>query len=348
LEKISKSTGRALLALSPEEIASEVASMGEPPFRARQLLKWLYRSGADRFDAMTDLPKGFRERLAGHFEWTAPSVERFESADGTVKYRFCLTDGASVEAVWMPEERRNTLCISSQVGCALKCAFCVTGAVGFKRNLRADEIVAQVRHVKLIEGKPVTNVVFMGMGEPLLNSEEVARSIAVLSSPEGLKIGRRRITVSTAGIVPAIRPFLERTGVKLAVSLTGASDGSRDHWMPINRKYDLAALVGELRKLRFRQGQRVTFEVVLMRGETDSDEEASRLAKLLKGIPAKVNLIPYNENPAFPLLRRPDPERVEAFRSVLLRGGIHATVRRNRGEDILAACGQLAGTDWAA
>ena len=292
---------------------------------------------------MTNLGKALRKKLAEAFEVTQPAAERWESKDGTIKFRFILNDARSVESVWIPEPKRKTLCISSQVGCPLNCAFCVTGAMGFKRNLAVEEIVAQVRHARILEKLPVTNLVFMGMGEPLLNDQNVIRAISVLCDPAGSAVGKRKVTVSTAGIAPKIRPFLEKTGVKLAVSLTGGTDQIRDVWMPINRKYDLTALFKELRAIRLPKGRRITFEVVLMKGKNDSLEETRKLADLLRGIPSKVNLIPYNENPVFLQLKRPEDARVQEIREYLLTRKIHATVRKSRGEDVLAACGQLAG-----
>jgi 23S rRNA (adenine2503-C2)-methyltransferase len=334
---------RPILALTLPELTATLEDWGEPPYRAGQIFNWLYRRGAEEFSDMTNLAKGLRDRLDREFEITRPDVERHRSEDGTIKFRFTLADGRSIESVWIPEEKRNTLCVSSQVGCALKCAFCVTGAMGFKRDLSVEEIVAQVRHARVGETLPVSNVVFMGMGEPLLNDENVEKSVFIISETAGLAVGRRRITVSTAGIAPKIGPFIQRTGVKLAVSLTGGDDRSRDRWMPINKRWNLKDLFKELRSLGLPKGRRITFEVVLMKGENDSLEEAEKLADRLKGIPAKVNLIPYNENPVFPLLKRPDGKRVEKIREFLLSRKIHATVRKNRGEDIMAACGQLAG-----
>ncbi|MFH1018056.1 MAG: 23S rRNA (adenine(2503)-C(2))-methyltransferase RlmN [Pseudomonadota bacterium] len=334
---------RPILALTLGDLAAALKDWNEPSYRAPQVFNWLYLRGARSFSEMTNLSKRLRERLEAEFEITEPGVERWESRDGTIKFRFLLADGRSVEGVWIPEEKRKTFCISSQVGCPLDCAFCVTGAMGFKRNLKAEEIVAQIRHVRVLEKRPVTNIVFMGMGEPLLNEENVARAIFVMCDTAGMAIGKRKITLSTAGIVPKIRPFLENTGVKLAVSLTGGSDEARDHWMPINRKYDLQALFRELRAVKLPKGRRITFEVVLMKGKNDTLEETRKLADLLRGIPSKVNLIPYNENPVFPDLKRPDGERVDEIREYLLTRKIHATVRKSRGEDILAACGQLAG-----
>ncbi len=316
--------------------------MGESTYRAEQIYEWLYRHGVSSFSEMTNLSESLRAKLQDHFFLTPPVCEVFESSDGTRKYRLKLQDEKSVEMVWLPEESRNTLCISSQVGCALACAFCVTGKVGFLRNLNVDEIVQQLRSVIFDDQRPVSNVVFMGMGEPLLNMEAVLKAIRVFIEPKGLAMGKRKITVSTAGIVPKIRPFLERAGVKMAISLTGASNASRDHWMPINQKYNLEDLASELRRIPIKKGRVFFFEVVLMKDENDSEEEARRLAKVLKGIPARVNLIPYNENGEFPHLKRPPMERVQAFQDILMKNKIRTLIRKNRGEDVMAACGQLA------
>ncbi len=336
---------KPLTGLSFDELKSDFYRMGEKPYRTKQVVEWLYWSGAKSFSDMTNLSEAFRGKLGQAFSISLPKVEAFTSTDGTVKYRFTLEDGEAIEAVWIPEKKRNTLCISSQVGCALKCAFCVTGVVGFKRNISISEIVDQVRYIKVIEKRPVSNVVFMGMGEPLLNMENVIGAIEILTHPHMMAIGKRKISVSTAGIVPNIRKFFETTDVKLAISLTGTTDESRDYWMPINRKYNLDQLTNELRNMKLANGRHLMFEVVLMKSQNDSPEEAERLGKLLKGIPAKVNLIPYNENPFFPKLKRPDKPAIEKFRTVLARYGIFSMVRNNRGEDILAACGQLAGNN---
>ena len=334
-----------ILARTPGEVVAELDRMGEPAYRARQLLRWLYERGADEFAAMTNLPRGLRERLASRFFITTLKAETLISSDGARKLRFSLSDGKIIESVWIPEGRRRTLCVSSQAGCALNCAFCVTGAVGFERDLTADEIVAQVRYVRFREALPVTNLVFMGMGEPLLNDDNVARAIEVLSADGGMAIGRRKITVSTAGITPKIKPFLERTGVKLAVSLTGLTDAARNRWMPLNRKFPLDELLRALKGLGFKKGRKMSFEVVLIEGVNDSVKEAELLAELIRGIPASVNVIPYNENPFFPDLKRPSPGRVEKFRDALLKQHVPVIVRRSRGQDIMAACGQLRGAD---
>jgi 23S rRNA (adenine2503-C2)-methyltransferase len=334
---------RPILGLDLPELEDCLARIGESTYRAKQISHWLHRRGAKSFAEMTDLSEPLRARLESDYSITVPPVEEFTSGDGTRKFRFLVGPGEAVEAVWIPDENRKTLCVSSQVGCALGCRFCVTGAIGFRRNLRADEIVAQVRHVKLLEKLPVTNLVFMGMGEPLQNEEGVLAALRVLTSDHGLKIGRRKITVSTVGLVPRIAEFLRTSDVNLAVSITGTNDRERDRWMPINRKYPLKVLTDTLRAYPWKLGRKVTFEVVLIGGETDGEDQALELARWLRGIPCMVNLIPYNENPLFPELRAPDRERILAYQTALIRKGIRAMIRRSRGQDILAACGQLAG-----
>ncbi|HLG18911.1 MAG TPA: 23S rRNA (adenine(2503)-C(2))-methyltransferase RlmN [Bdellovibrionota bacterium] len=333
----------SLLGLTAEELSGELQRMGEPRYRAKQICAWLYAEPVRSFTEMANLPEALRKGLAERFKFEVPASAVQVSADGTRKYRLTLEDGEVIECVWIPEAARKTLCVSSQVGCALNCQFCVTGAVGYQRNLTAGEIVAQIRHVMLMEKLPVTNLVFMGMGEPLLNVENVVQAIRVLTRKEGFGFGKRKITVSTAGVVPQIESFVKATGVKLAISLTGATDASRNHWMPINKKYSLESLSKALRRMKLGKGRKITFEVVLMGGENDTEEEARNLSKYLSGIPAKVNLIPYNENPFFPRLKRPKPENVDRFRKILLLKRIQTMVRKNRGTDIMGACGQLAG-----
>ena len=331
-----------ILGMTSGQLDQAFQELGEPKYRAGQVFEWLYKRGAGDFSEMSNLGKGLRQALSERYAFFTPDFEVFESSDGTRKYRFTLADGSEIESVWIPDGKRKTLCISSQVGCALKCAFCVTGAVGFKRNLSIDEIVSQVHHIRVREGLQLTNVVYMGMGEPLLNIDNVLASIDILTDPAGFGMGKRKITVSTVGLVPKIPEFFQKSGVKLAISLTGASDSSRDHWMPINQKYNLKLLMETLRDLPMGKGQRITFEVVVMKGENDTEEEAKRLARLLEGLQAKVNLIPYNENPVFPDLKRPCDEKVERFQNILAERKIQATVRKNRGQDVMAACGQLA------
>ena len=339
-----------LRSLAPAELAALVAALGEKPYRARQLHRWLHQRGAASLDEMSDLPKRFRDALNERCGLTtlAPDVEQ-RSSDGTIKWRFRTHDGKLVESVYLPEEDRKTLCVSSQVGCAVGCTFCLTGTMGLARNLTAGEIVDQVhranrRLVELGAGdgpRPLTNLVFMGMGEPLANYRNVKTALDLLLSEDGPNFSHRHVTVSTSGLVPVMRRFGEETPVKLAVSLNATTDAQRDAIMPINRRYPLAALLEACRAFPMKQGRRITFEYVLLGGVNDAPEDAERLARLIRGIPAKVNLIPYNENPGLGFAA-PAPGRVEAFQEILVRRDVTAVVRKNRGRDISAACGQLA------
>ena len=360
-----------LRSMSFDELALLVDRMGEKAYRARQLFGWLHQRGAAALEQMTDLPKAFRERLAGEARLSTLAVDAVQvSKDGTRKYRLRTQDGKLIESVYMPdvdveeEDRgsapgraeaegrsigvdegagvRRTLCVSTQVGCAMGCGFCMTATMGLVRNLTAGEIVDQVHRVNADLGdKSITNVVFMGMGEPLHNYASVMRALELLQHEEGLNISHRRITVSTSGLVPNIVRFGQETQVKLAVSLNATTDEQRAKLMPVDKKWNIAALIDAVRKFPTRQGRRVTFEYVLLKDVNDTDEDAARLAQLLKGLPVKVNLIPYNENPGLGF-GDPGAERLAAFRKVLSARGITSMVRKNRGRDIAAACGQLA------
>ncbi|MFY2561820.1 23S rRNA (adenine(2503)-C(2))-methyltransferase RlmN [Corallococcus terminator] len=324
--------------------------LGERAFRAPQVYRWLHQRGATSFDEMTDLSKVLREKLRVAAE-IIPLVKDLEqrSIDGTIKYRWKTRDGRYIESVYMPSEDRRTLCVSTQVGCAMACSFCMTGTMGLKRNLTASEIVAQVhavnREVRKNEGhetlRPLSNLVFMGMGEPLHNFENLKTALAILQSGDGPNFSHRHITVSTVGLVPMIERFGQETDVKLAISLNASTDEQRSKTMPVNRKWNIAALLDACRKFPLRQGRRITFEYVLIQGFNDSDEDAHRLIQLLKGIPAKVNLIPYNENPGLGFQTTAE-ERAEEFRAILSDGHVAAYIRKNRGRDIAGACGQLA------
>ena len=356
-----------LRSLSFSGLSALVSRLGERPYRARQLYSWLHRKGAASLDAMTDLPRAFRERLAAETRLTTLAVDAVqESSDGTRKYRMRTSDGKFIESVYMPDEAgprsfdpeadeeepeirvRRTLCVSTQVGCAMGCGFCMTATMGLLRNLTAGEICDQVyrvnddlRRLGLPGERPLTNLVYMGMGEPLHNYDNVMQSLELLLSEDGANFSHRHITVSTSGLVPNIVRFGEDTEVKLAVSLNATTDEQRAQLMPVDKKWDIAALIDAVRKFPSRQGRRVTFEYVLLRGVNDSDEDAARLAALLRDLPVKVNLIPYNENPGLGF-GDPGAERVAAFRKALEARGITAMVRKNRGRDIAAACGQLA------
>jgi 23S rRNA (adenine2503-C2)-methyltransferase len=339
-----------LRSLSRADLGALIERLGEKPYRARQLYRWLQQRGAASIEEMTELPVHLRERLAeaASLSTLARAAEQ-RSKDGTMKWTWRTADGKLVESVYMPEPDRRTLCVSTQAGCAVGCTFCMTGTMGLARNLTIGEILDQVaranrRLVELGEGeapRPLTNLVFMGMGEPLHNYEAVRAAIEVLLSEDGPNFSHRHVTVSTSGVVPAMRRLGEETDVKLAVSLNATTDELRSSLMPINRRWPLAELLEACRAFPMKKGRRITFEYVLLGGVNDSGDDARRLARLVRDIPAKVNLIPYNENPGLGF-SSPAPERVEAFRDVLLSRNVTAVVRRNRGRDIAAACGQLA------
>lgn len=338
--------------LSRAELESLVASLGERSFRARQLFRWLHQRWAPSFESMTDLSKGLRERLAEQLALAPLEADRIQrSSDGTIKFRFKTGDGRAIESVYMPEESRRTLCISTQVGCAMGCAFCRTATMGLSRHLSAGEIVDQAHRVNAAlaaEGvpgpRPLTNLVFMGMGEPLHNYENLKRALELLQDEDGPNFSHRHLTVSTSGLVPVMERLGRETEVKLAVSLNATTDAVRDLLMPVNRKYPLEALLDACRRFPTRQGRRVTFEYVLLKGVNDSLEDAARLARLLSGMEVKVNLIPYNENPGLPFESAP-AERVAAFHAALVDRHIAVITRKNRGRDIAAACGQLAAPE---
>jgi 23S rRNA (adenine2503-C2)-methyltransferase len=339
-----------LASLTLPELTALLADWREKPFRARQVYRWLHQRGATSFDEMTDLSMALRQRLAA--EATLVHVEKDleqVSADGTIKFRWRTGDGKLIESVYMPSAERRTLCVSTQVGCAMGCRFCATGTLGLVRQLGASEIVAQVhaanRDLRAREGtkglRPLTNLVFMGMGEPLHNFENVKRALDLLQSEDGPNFSHRHITVSTVGLVPMIERFAQETSVKLAISLNASDDATRDRIMPVNRRWKIEELLEAVRRFPLRQGRRVTFEYVLLEGVNDSDTDAHRLAGLLQGLQAKVNLIQYNENPGLGFSSTRDG-RAEAFRQILDDAHVAAFLRANRGRDIAAACGQLA------
>ncbi|MHB8763025.1 MAG: 23S rRNA (adenine(2503)-C(2))-methyltransferase RlmN [Deferrisomatales bacterium] len=317
--------------------------LGERPFRARQVMHWIYKRGVLRFDQMTDLARDLRERLEGSAVIDLPRVaDQRTSADGTRKLVLELADGERVETVLIPDEDRLTLCVSSQAGCAMGCTFCRTGSGGLSRHLSAGEIVGQVLLGQTLAGpgSRVTNVVFMGMGEPLHNLDAVVRAFRILSSDHGLTITRRRLTVSTCGLVDALGRLPAEVLPSLAVSLNATTDEVRDRIMPVNRRWPIAELLGALRALPLPARGRYTIEYVLLGGVNDSLDDARRLVRLLSGLRCKVNLIAYNPHAESPF-RAPEPEAVEAFQSHLLAKNFTAVLRRSRGQDILAACGQL-------
>ncbi len=336
-----------------EELTAFLTELGEKPFRAKQLYRWIHQRGATRFEEMTDLSKDLRARLekAATLVGVEKDLEQ-RSQDGTIKYRFKTTDGRFVESVYMPSPERQTLCVSTQVGCAMGCRFCATATLGLVRHLEASEIVAQVHAVnralreerKLTQLRPLTNLVFMGMGEPLHNFENVKRALELLQSEDGPNFSSRHITVSTVGLVDMIARFATETDVKLAISLNASSDETRDRIMPVNKRWKIADLVEAIKTFPLKQGRRITLEYVLMEGVNDTDEDAGRLVALLRGLPVKVNLIQYNDNPGLGF-GSPRDNRAESFRALLDEGHLAAFIRQNRGRDIAAACGQLANVD---
>jgi len=323
----------------------EVLGPAEPEFRARQVYEAVYHGQVPDLTQITTLPAKLRERLSSGHSVGLPEVERrFESADGTRRYLLRLEDARTVETVWMPEEARDTLCISSQVGCPVDCKFCMTALMGLERNLTAGEIVGQVLYVArdngLLEPGARLNIVMMGMGEPLLNLPNVVKATRILVDPRGVGLSEKRITLSTAGIVPKIAELgQEPVRPKLAVSLNASTEEQRQELMPITRKYHLKDLLEACRAFPLRAWEKLTFEYVLLGGVNDSDADARRVVKLLANLNAKVNLIALNPGPGIPF-ETPDAERVHAFQAIIRRS-MQCFVRKPRGRDIFAACGQL-------
>jgi 23S rRNA (adenine2503-C2)-methyltransferase len=339
-----------LVGLSREELEAEMLSIGLEKFRARQLWHWIYHRGATDFSVMTTLAKPVREKLADSHLIARPTVVKdLKSADGTRKWLLRMPDGQEVESVHIPEEDRGTLCVSSQVGCTLTCRFCHTGTQRLVRNLDASEIVAQVMLARDMldewpappDGRMLSNVVMMGMGEPLFNYENVAKALKIVMDGDGISISKRRITLSTSGVVPAMRRCGEELNVNLAVSLHAVTDELRDIIMPINRKYPLRDLIAACRDYPgLSNARRITFEYVMLKGINDSPADARALVKLLEGVPAKINLIPFNPWPGAPYERSTD-RAIQIFGDLVNNAGYASPVRTPRGEDIMAACGQL-------
>jgi len=341
----------ALIGLTTAEIKDVFAKRGLPAYRGKQVAEWIYRktqpsqgggAGAD-FAKMTDLPAALREQLSA--EYTINPVTVVETArdtrDGTIKIVTALADGPKVEAVLMPDAKRVSVCISSQAGCPLACAFCATGTMGLARNLTAGEIVAQLLELQRLTDRRISHVVFMGMGEPLLNIEQVLLAIRILNDEIG--IAMRHITVSTVGVLPAVKKLAEENlQITLAVSLHAPNDALRTRLVPIHAKYDMKGLMETCRKYFQATGRRVTFEYILLRGVNDNPKEAAELAELLKDAGGAVNLIPYNPTTVIEHFERPEGERIVGFRRILEAAGITVTQRKERGQQIFAACGQLA------
>jgi 23S rRNA (adenine2503-C2)-methyltransferase len=338
-----------LFGLDRAGLASAMAPLGEPAYRARQVYSWLYEKRVASLDAMTDLPRGLRDGLAATHEVRWPEVaERAVSTDGTIKYLFRLDDGATIESVFIPEERRRTICISTQAGCPLKCAFCLTGIGGYKRNLKAWEILGQVAVVMAdsaatSDGGPnkTWNIVIMGMGEPLLNYDATVAALRILMDRDAFAISPRKLTLSTVGILPALEKLMgEPVRPNLAISLHAPNAALRRELMPIEERYGIEDVIAAAGRYPIPSGGMVTYEYVVLGGVNDSPAHARDLVRLLRGSKGKVNLIPLNPAPEIPF-EAPSAEAVDAFGRILAEGGIMSSVRRARGQDILAACGQL-------
>ena len=352
-------TGRVnIVGLTRDQLRDALIAAGTPEKQAKmrvgQIWQWIYHWGVRDFAQMTNLAKDYRALLAEKFEVALPEVvTRQISEDGTRKYLVRIAGGHEVEVVYIPEENRGTLCVSSQVGCTLTCSFCHTGTQKLVRNLTAGEIVGQVMLVRddlgewpepgapKDETRLVSNVVLMGMGEPLYNFDAVRDAMRVTMDGEGLSLSRRRITLSTSGVVPEIAKTAEEIGCQLAISFHATTDAVRDVLVPINKKWNIATLLDALRDYpKLSNSERITFEYVMLDGINDSDEDARRLVKLIRGIPAKINLIPFNEWPGAPY-KRSSWERIEKFADIIYHAGYASPIRKPRGEDIMAACGQL-------
>ncbi|MDT8408518.1 MAG: 23S rRNA (adenine(2503)-C(2))-methyltransferase RlmN [Wenzhouxiangellaceae bacterium] len=335
-----------LLGLSREGLEAFFSSIEEKPFRARQLLQWIYQRHVTDFEQMTDLSQALRRRLAAQTEIRPPSVlSEQKSVDGTIKWLMSLPGGSAVETVFIPEPSRGTLCISSQVGCMLNCTFCSTAMQGFSRNLTSAEIIGQVWLANyLIGDQRISNVVLMGMGEPLLNLDQVSPALSLMREDLAYGLASRRVTVSTSGVIPGIDALRDGPAVALAVSLHAPVDEIRTRLVPLNRKYPIADLLAACRRyLDGRQAkQSITFEYTMIAGVNDDPALARQLLRILSGMPCKVNLIPFNPYPGTPF-RCSEPDVIARFQEILRHGGMIATIRRTRGDDIDAACGQLVG-----
>ncbi|GAB4341674.1 MAG: 23S rRNA (adenine(2503)-C(2))-methyltransferase RlmN [Desulfobulbaceae bacterium] len=333
--------------MTRSQLVRFVESLQQKSFRGEQILSWLYRPGITEFSQMTDLAKDFRELLekrARISRFTDPVIE--ESADGAVKFGFRLEDGNYIESVYIPEGERNTLCVSSQVGCAMGCNFCATGAMGLKRNLKPAEMVNQVCAVQdwlVAQGKrKLSNLVFMGMGEPLANLDNLLTALSIITEQKGLDFAARRITVSTCGMIPQMLEFGKKSDVNLAISLHAIDNTTRSMLMPINKKYPVEDLLKACREYQMKKRQRIMFEYVMLDGINDSDETAGKLADMLRGIPCKINLLAMNDGEVGQF-RSSSRDRILRFQSILRKRGYTVFIRQSRGADISAACGQLAG-----
>lgn len=329
---------------SLEQLIEWLGNHGIKPYRAKQILKWIYKGKSDTFDTMTDIGKDLRQLLSENFTIQRLVTKKVEtSIDGSRKYLFELNDGKHIESVWIPEKERTTLCISSQIGCAQGCAFCLTGSAGFIRNLTMGEIIAQVSEVEKDphHTRRLTNIVLMGMGEPLANYDNVVRAIDMMTNGEyGLGYSSRKITISTAGMVPKLQSLSRDTDANLAISLNATDNHTRDTLMPINRTYPIEKLLEACSLYELKPRRKITFEYILIKGINDSNEDAKRLSQLLKPIKAKINLIPFNEYPNSDF-KRPDETGINQFREILVKNNYTVITRYSKGQDISAACGQL-------
>ncbi len=325
-------------------LARWLADAGEAPYRADQILRWIYRDQADRFETMTNLKKDLRQKMAATFDIRRSKTLACEAAsDGTRKFLFELADGERIESVLIPEKGHFTLCLSTQVGCAQDCRFCLTASGGFRRNLSQGEILAQVRDIRRVIDRPeqLTNIVFMGMGEPLANYRNLIGAIGLLQDNKvGFGFSKRKITVSTAGLVPRLADLGRDTDISLAISLNATDNATRSRLMPINRRYPLEDLLEACRRYPLEPQRRITFEYILIQGINDASADARRLADLLRPIRAKINLIAFNEHVASPY-QRPSEETVLSFQKILVEQRYTAIIRRSKGQEISAACGQL-------
>ncbi|HSG30323.1 MAG TPA: 23S rRNA (adenine(2503)-C(2))-methyltransferase RlmN [Thermodesulfobacteriota bacterium] len=329
----------------PKELETFIYELGEKPYRAKQISAWIFAKNARTFSEMTDLSLPFRDKLqeSAEIRSTLNLIGEQKSVDGTKKYLFELNDGNKIESVLIPDKKRNTLCISSQVGCAMGCTFCLTARVGKIRNLSCSEIVDQYLAVNSLNDGCVTNIVYMGMGEPLDNLENTVKSLNIFTDSNFIGLSPRRITVSTSGLVHKIKELSEKVSVNLSVSLNAPSNAIRDEIMPVNKRFPISTLLKECKRFPILRRKFLTFEYVIIKDLNDSTANAHELAKLLKGINCKINLIPFNE--AAPITyKTPQIETVLEFQKILNSYGLNVKIRRSRGSDILGACGQLAAT----
>ena len=332
--------------LSPQELEHFISSFGKERYRSTQILRWLYQEGVQSFDEMTNLSKRFRGELNQvSFISTLHPLKVEQAGDGTKKFLFQLEDENRIESVLIPDKSRLTLCVSTQVGCALGCRFCLTGKNGWKRDLKVSEILNQILSVRetLNDKASITNIVLMGMGEPLANYDNTTKSIELMAHPDAFKFSSRRITLSTVGLLPELERLAQKKiQFLLAISLNASDEETRSHLMPINRRYPLKKVLEACRSFPLRPRTRITFEYVLLEGVNDSSQDAKRLIKILQGIPSKINLIPLNEAPGIPF-KRPSEEKTIHFQEILMQGGLTAIIRKSKGAEISAACGQLQG-----